>query len=60
MITKIQLTNTLEHLPSEFSIDTLIEELMLIEKVNKGERDSINNNIVSEADVEKKIEEWFQ
>ena len=59
MLTKIQLNNTLNKLPEEFTIDTLINELMLVEKIQKAEDDSLNDRIKSQEETEKIINLWF-
>jgi hypothetical protein len=59
MLTKTQLNNTLNKLPNEFTIDTLINELILVEKIQKAEDDSLNNRIKSQEETEKIINLWF-
>ena len=60
MLTKAQLKKQLKFLPEEFSIDELIERLILIHKVEKGEEQSKNNNVISETDLNKEIEKWYK
>jgi len=60
MITKAQLVNVIDKLPEEFSIDELIEYAMLIEKIEKGLKDSEQNNIFSMEEMQQKIEQWFE
>ncbi|MCP9199436.1 hypothetical protein MKO06_05930 [Gramella sp. GC03-9] len=60
MITKNSLIKQIEHLPESFSIDELIERLVLIEKVEIGERQSDNAEIISEIELNKEMEKWFK
>lgn len=60
MITKKQLTVTLEKLPEEFSIEDLIDKLILLDKIEKAEKESESGEKISEAELEKEIEKWFK
>jgi len=60
MVTKTILKQQLEKFPEEFSIDELVERLILIEKINKGIEQSKNNQIISDEQLDKEIEEWFK
>lgn len=60
MITKKQLTVTLEKLPEEFSIEDLIDKLILLDKIEKAEKGSESGETISEAELEKEIEKWFK
>jgi len=60
MVTKTILKQQLEKFPEEFSIDELVERLILIEKINKGIEQSKNNQVISDEQLDKEIEEWFK
>jgi hypothetical protein len=60
MLTKSQVKRQLEKLPEEFSLDELVEKLILIQKVERGLKDSQENKIISEEDLDKEIEKWFE
>ena len=60
MVTKTILKQQLEKFPEEFSIDELVERLILIEKINKGIEQSKNNEVISDEQLDKEIEEWFK
>ncbi len=60
MITKAKLKEQIKTLPNEFSIDELVDRLILIEKIDKGEQDSLNGNTISEEEMDKEIEKWFE
>lgn len=60
MLTKTKLIEQIEKFPEEFSIDELVERLILIEKVELGLKQSENGEIVSDSDLDKEIEQWFK
>lgn len=59
MITKTILKEQLENLPNEFSIDELVERLILIEKIERGNKQSELGETITEEDLDKEIEKWF-
>ena len=60
MLTKTKLKETIDKLPENFTIDELIDRLILIEKVERGNLQSENGEIISEEDLDKEIEKWFE
>ena len=60
MISKKTLQAQLDKFPEEFSIDELVERLVLLEKIEKGNEQSEKGETVTEEDLEKSIREWFE
>lgn len=60
MLTKEKLKEQIEKFPEEFSIDDLVERLIIIEKVENGLKQSDKGEVVSEADLDCEIEKWFK
>ncbi len=60
MITKTKLKQQIKDLPEEFSIDELVEKLILIEKIENGEKQSLNNETISEIELENEINKWLE
>jgi hypothetical protein len=58
MISKNTLKGQLDSLPEEFELDELIERLLLIQKVEKGEKDISEGRTYSHEEVEKMISKW--
>jgi len=56
MITKTKLKEQMDNFPEQFSIDNLIERLILIEN---GEMQSENDEILNESEFDKEIDKWF-
>ncbi|PRY87938.1 hypothetical protein [Mongoliibacter ruber] len=59
MLNKAQVRTQLEKLPEEFTLDELVEQLILIQRIEKGLEDSREDRIISEEDLDKEIEKWF-
>jgi hypothetical protein len=60
MLTKSLVTKQLEKLPNEFTLDDLVEQLILVQKIEKGLKDSDENKIISEEELDTEIEKWFK
>ena len=60
MLTKSKLKEQIKLLPEKFSIDELFDRLILIEKIEIGEKQSINKEVISEDEFNKEIEKWFK
>ena len=55
MMTKTKLKQHIENFPDKFSLDELIERLILVEKVELGNQQSEKGDTISEADLDKEI-----
>lgn len=60
MIKKNQLKETIESFPDEFTLEELVDKLILLDKIEKGNRDSIEGNTSSEAELEEEMKKWFK
>jgi predicted transcriptional regulator len=60
MLTKTLVKKQLEKLPEEFSLDELVGQLILVQKVEKGLMDSREGRFISEEELEKEIDKWFE
>ena len=60
MLTKTSLKKQIEKLPDEFSIDELVERLILIEKIDRGNKQSEESEVISESELDKEIKKWFK
>lgn len=58
MLTKEKLEKTIKNLPDTFSIDDLIEQLIFMEKVDEGYRQSEEGKVISNEDVKMMIDKW--
>lgn len=60
MLTKARIKEQIDKLPEKFSLDELIERLILIEKIESGIKQSENGEIISEEEMDNEIEKWFK
>ena len=60
MITKTKLKETLDRFPEEFTIDELIDEIILIDKIELGNQQSERGETIAEDDLDKEIKKWFE
>ena len=58
MLTKTNVIKTITRFPDNFSIDELVDKMILLEKIEKGIQDADNGRVISENELEKRIEEW--
>jgi hypothetical protein len=58
MLTKRALMQSIDNLPDSFTIDELIEQLIFVEKVEMGIKESEEGKTISNDDVRKMIEKW--
>lgn len=58
MLTKITVRQSIENLPDSFTIDELIEQLIFVEKVEEGIKQSNEGKTISNDDVKSMIEKW--
>ncbi len=60
MLTKEKLKATIEQFPEHFTVEELIERLLVLEKIEKANEQSLNGKVISEKELEKKMTEWFE
>ena len=60
MLSKEKMIETLKALPEEkfYSVDTLIEEIILMDKIEKSLETVQRGEVLSEEEVDKEIEKW--
>ena len=59
MLTKEAVTNQIKELPDTFTLDELIERLIIVEKVSLGLKDIEDGRTLSEDELDKRMEKWF-
>ncbi len=48
----------MENMPAQFSIDELIDQLIFVDKVEEGRKQSREGNVISHEDVKNIISKW--
>jgi hypothetical protein len=59
MLTQTKVLQAVKQLPSEFSIDELVDRMILLEKVEMGISQSDNGQVISDEDLDKQVAKWF-
>jgi hypothetical protein len=60
MINKTQLIHTLDKMPENMTIDQVIDQLIFLEKVQKGLDDSVEGRIRTREKAKEKLSRWFK
>jgi len=60
MITKSILQESLDRFPEEFTLEELIEQAILIDKIQRGNQQSERGETVSEEELDKEMSKWFE
>lgn len=60
MITKEKLIQVINKMPDEFSIDDIIEEFVLLRKIELGLADVESGRVYSKMEVEEKMAKWLK
>jgi hypothetical protein len=59
MLTKEKLIFAINRLPDNFSFDDVLNELLLIQKVEIGLKQSGENDVISDDDLDNELPEWL-
>jgi predicted transcriptional regulator len=60
MLIKSEVISTITRFPDQFSIDDLVEKMILLDKIEQGIDSANSGRIFSEEEVDQKIEEWLK
>lgn len=60
MLTKSNVLKTITKFPEHFSIDDLVDKMILLDKIEKGLLQADHNQVISDEELDKKIEEWLK
>ena len=55
-----QVIETIKDLPNEFDLETVIEKLIFIDKVEKGIKQAEEGKTISHADVKQRVSKWSE
>jgi len=60
MLDRQQVLESIKQLPEQFSIDELIERVIVLQKIERGLEQSTARNVVADKDLEKtKLGQWL-
>ena len=60
MLTKEKIKRTIDLLPEKFTIDQLIEELLLVQKIEEGLKDVEEGNVYTSEEAKQKLAKWLK
>ena len=60
MLTKTQILHTLEGMPEKVTIDQVVDQLVFLDKVQKGISDSDNDKIHTKEQAKQKLSKWLK
>ena len=58
MITKKQVINSINSLPDSVSVDDIIDNIILLAKIDIGLEQSANGQVLTEEELDKKLSKW--
>lgn len=59
MTTKEKIINSIKNLPDTVDIDDILDQIMLIEKIEKAVDQSNKNQVVSDDELENRLGKWL-
>lgn len=57
MLTRSNVIKTITKFPEQFSVDELVDKMILLDKIEKGLQQADNNQVISDEEMDGKIEE---
>ncbi len=60
MLTKKKILSTIKELPDHFSIDDLLDSIMILQKIETGIEQSKDSMVYSTAQAKKKLKKWLK
>jgi hypothetical protein len=57
---KAQLIEQIQDFPEEFSLDDLIERLLVLEKIEEGQQQVGEGITLTEEEAQKRLEKWLR
>ena len=59
MLIKTKVLKAIKQLPDEFSIDEMVDKMILLDKIEIGLAQSDTGNVISDENLDKEIAKWF-
>jgi predicted transcriptional regulator len=60
MLSKSTVLKTITSFPEHFSVDELIDKMILLDKVEKGIQDAEKGDVISDEELQNEIEKWLK
>jgi hypothetical protein len=59
MTTKDKIISGIQNLPDSVTIDDILDQIILVEKIEKGIDQSNKNQVVSDDELDKRLGKWL-
>jgi len=60
MLTKDKVLANLQNLPDQFSFDELMDRLFLIHKIEQGQEQSKNGDVIPDGELDQRLGKWLK
>jgi predicted transcriptional regulator len=60
MLTKEKVRKTIDRLPENFTVDQIVEELIVLNKIEEGLKDVEKGKVFSTDQVKKELKTWLK
>ncbi len=57
---KTQLIENIQDMPEEFSVDELMERLIVLQKIEEGQQQIQDGKFYNEEEAKKKLKKWLK
>lgn len=57
---KTQLIETIQDMPEKFSVDDLIERLMILQKIEEGQQQILAGKFYTDEEAKKNLGKWLK
>ena len=60
MLTKEKVKKTIDRMPESFTVDQVVEELVILNKIEEGLKDVADNRVFTTDQVKKELKTWLK
>lgn len=60
MLTKVKVRKRLDRLPENFTVEQIVEELVVLNKIEEGLKDIENGNVFTTDQVKEELNTWLK
>nr|WP_067058886.1 hypothetical protein [Mucilaginibacter sp. L294] len=58
MLTKDKVKELVDHMPDTFSVDDLVERVILLQKIETARKQVLNGEFLTEEELDAEIDKW--
>jgi Zn-dependent alcohol dehydrogenase len=58
MLNKDKVKELVDHMPETFSVDDIVEEIILLQKIEMARKQIRNGEFITEEELDKEIDQW--